>query len=173
MNALSKWRYVNCFTNRPACRRLIFNKIQEHRRELAKKFRCSPIPTATLPAISQLSVFIAGTLFCRHIAEPPSPLEDERFFTLNSLTSVDPTGVLPIILGLITLSTIETSKWFSKGLLTNISEVKKWSTSSIIKVSLSNSMQTTLRLLSVIRIILGTLVDGVCNFDFMIFFYNG
>ena len=66
-----------------------------------------------VPPASQIPIFVAlSAAFFRAVSEPGSALRDEAFLTLPSLALPDPTMVLPIGLGLVSLATIETSKWF-------------------------------------------------------------
>ena len=52
-------------------------------------------------------------------------MEDESFLTLSCLTNRDPTGALPIILGLITLANVETTRWVSKGSYASMPNIEK------------------------------------------------
>ncbi|KAF8681126.1 60Kd inner membrane protein [Rhizoctonia solani] len=80
-------------------------------KELNKIHRCSPIPTMILPFAVHAPLFIMATASFRHAAlmsyAPVNPLASESFLTLPSLAQVDPTGVLPIAIGLIMFSNIE------------------------------------------------------------------
>ncbi|CAE7130381.1 unnamed protein product [Rhizoctonia solani] len=79
--------------------------------ELNKIHRCSPIPTMILPFAVHAPLFIMATASFRQAAlmsyPPMNPLASESFLTLPSLAQVDPTGVLPIAVGLIMFSNIE------------------------------------------------------------------
>ncbi|CEL59325.1 hypothetical protein RSOLAG1IB_03258 [Rhizoctonia solani AG-1 IB] len=80
-------------------------------KELNKIHRCSPTPTMVLPFAVHAPLFIMATASFRHAAlmsyAPMNPLASESFLTLPSLAQVDPTGVLPIAIGLIMFSNIE------------------------------------------------------------------
>ncbi|CUA70388.1 hypothetical protein RSOLAG22IIIB_00748 [Rhizoctonia solani] len=80
-------------------------------KELNKIHRCSPIPTMILPFAVHAPLFIMATASFRQAALmsyfPTNPLASESFLTLPSLAQVDPTGVLPIAVGLIMFSNIE------------------------------------------------------------------
>ncbi|KAJ1308415.1 hypothetical protein OPQ81_004120 [Rhizoctonia solani] len=83
-------------------------------KQLNKLHRCSPIPTMIVPFAVHAPLFIMATASFRHAAlmsyAPMNPLASESFLTLPSLAQVDPTGVLPIALGLIMFSNIELGK---------------------------------------------------------------
>ena len=66
-----------------------------------------------LPAITQLPLFIFSTALFSSIATRPTPLDDESFLTLTSLAKSDPTGTLPVALGLTTLANVETAGWLT------------------------------------------------------------
>ncbi|KAF8593243.1 hypothetical protein BDV93DRAFT_529957 [Ceratobasidium sp. AG-I] len=80
-------------------------------KELNKLHRCSPLPTMIMPFAVHVPLFILATASFRHAALmstiPPNPLGSEAFLTLPSLAQVDPTGVLPIAVGLMMFSNIE------------------------------------------------------------------
>ncbi|CAE6514907.1 unnamed protein product [Rhizoctonia solani] len=80
-------------------------------KELNKVHKCSPIPTMILPFAVHAPLFIMATASFRHAAlmscVPMNPLASESFLTLPSLAQVDPTGILPIAVGLIMFSNIE------------------------------------------------------------------
>ncbi|EUC67501.1 60 kDa inner membrane protein [Rhizoctonia solani AG-3 Rhs1AP] len=83
-------------------------------KELNKIHKCSPIPTMILPFAVHAPLFIMATASFRHAAlmshVPTNPLASESFLTLPSLAQVDPTGMLPIAVGLIMFSNIELGK---------------------------------------------------------------
>ncbi|KAG9126473.1 hypothetical protein FRC07_003289 [Ceratobasidium sp. 392] len=88
-------------------RRLQVAKIKE----LNKIHRCSPLPTMIAPFAVHAPLFILATASFRQAAimhtAPMNPLASESFLTLPSLAHVDPTGVLPIAVGLLMFSNIE------------------------------------------------------------------
>ncbi|CAE6534370.1 unnamed protein product [Rhizoctonia solani] len=67
-----------------------------------------------LPFAVHAPLFIMATASFRHAAlmshVPTNPLASESFLTLPSLAQVDPTGMLPIAVGLIMFSNIELGK---------------------------------------------------------------
>lgn len=81
-------------------------------KELLKKFKCGPRPTIIIPIITQIPVFVAMSMLCARIAAPPTPLDGESFLTLSTLAHTDPTMVLPVVVGMLTLANVEASSWF-------------------------------------------------------------
>ena len=130
-----------------------------------------------MPAVTQLPLFVFGTASLSALTSRPSPLSDESFLTLTSLAHPDPTGVLPVILGLVTLANVETANWFigSERALRNaqLEEQRKKADDALLKegkvvrVRAKDAVQGSLRILSVARILLGTMVDGVRTRTFM------
>ncbi|KAG8742576.1 DNA-directed DNA polymerase epsilon, subunit B [Ceratobasidium sp. 414] len=80
-------------------------------KELNKIHRCSPLPTMLAPFAIHAPLFILATASFRQAAlmhtAPMNPLALESFLTLPSLAHVDPTGVLPIAVGLLMFSNVE------------------------------------------------------------------
>lgn len=117
-----------------------------------------------VPSVSQIPVFmlLSATLF--HAAnEPGSVLRNEEFLTLRSLAHPDPTIALPIALGMISLASIETSKWF-----TTAEQSKKFAEVTMTHRAHGKTViqpmkytKSVLRILSVCRIVLAAMVPGV------------
>ena len=66
-----------------------------------------------MPIVSQLPVFIGTSWMLSHLSQPPTLFDNESFLTLTSLAHSDPTATLPIVLGLVTLANVESSRWFA------------------------------------------------------------
>ncbi|KAF8528940.1 60Kd inner membrane protein-domain-containing protein [Hysterangium stoloniferum] len=80
---------------------------------LFKEHRCTPWITMVVPPITQIPVFVVlSATFLQLANAPGTVLRDEAVLTLQSLAHPDPTVALPVILGLISLATVETSQWF-------------------------------------------------------------
>lgn len=124
-----------------------------------------------IPVLTQLPLFVFGTATLSALTSQPSPLNDESFLTLTSLAHPDPTGVLPVILGLVTLANVETANWFigTERALRNVQleEQRKKADDAlskegkVVRIRGKDVIQGSLRGLSVARILLGTMVDGV------------
>lgn len=125
-----------------------------------------------VPALSQLPLFVISTALFSSIATRPTPLDDEEFLSLTSLARPDPTGMLPVSLGLVTLANVETGGWFvgtERAARTAAIEArqdeldaKKREEGVVVKPKAKNIIQGSLRLFSVMRIVIGVMVDGVC-----------
>lgn len=135
-----------------------------------------------VPAFTQLPLFVFGTMLCSRFATKPTPLEDESFLTLTSLAHPDATGVLPIALGLVTLANVETGHWFlgeekaarnaklqkekeeqrEKARATGGKTPSNPNERRILLLPDARSLiQNALRVFSIVRIVIGVMVDGV------------
>ncbi|GLB33903.1 putative 60Kd inner membrane protein [Lyophyllum shimeji] len=81
------------------------------RKNLFKKYKCRPLPTILVPPLTQLPVFILGTIMLGRLSLDPTPFDSESFLTLSTLAHPDPTMTLPIILGVATMANVESSNW--------------------------------------------------------------
>ena len=92
----------------------------------------------------------------------------EAFFTLTSLAHADSTATLPILLGIITLANVESSRWFvSPAELQREAQVAKWTAERRAKgeqiLEPRKISQSALRILSVGRILIAAMVPGVSS----------
>ncbi|KAL7282371.1 hypothetical protein PYCCODRAFT_1364238 [Trametes coccinea BRFM310] len=138
---------------------------KERRSELLKQNNCSPMPTIAMPIITQLPLFVGTSMVFAEAARAPTVLDSEAFFTLTSLSHADSTLTLPIMLGIITLANVESSKWFvSAEVLKREQEVAKWTAERRARgeqvLQPSKIYQTALRILSVGRILIAAMVPG-------------
>lgn len=99
--------------------------------------------------ISQLPVFVMGTVVFKQLAMEPTPFDSESFLTLTTLNHPDPTWTLPICLGVITMANVELSHW-----ATTVSKVGDSS-------PLQKRIKEALRGLSVLRILIAAWNPGV------------
>jgi len=139
--------------------------IKTRRGELLKKFKCSPVHTVLMPIISQLPIFIGTSWVLSHLSQPPSLFDSEAFLTLTSLAHSDPTATLPIVLGLVTLANVESSRWFvSAEALQRERKVEEWTAQKRAKgehiIQPKKIVQSSMRLLAVGRILIAALVPG-------------
>ncbi|KAI0375584.1 hypothetical protein BV20DRAFT_933052 [Pilatotrama ljubarskyi] len=137
----------------------------ERRKELLAKYRCSPIPTIVMPIVTQLPLFIGTTMVLSEASRAPTVLDSESFFTLTSLSHADSTLTLPIMLGLITLANVESARWFvSAEVLEREQQVAKWTAERRAKgeqiLEPRKIFQTSLRIMSVARILIAAMVPG-------------
>lgn len=145
-------------------------QLEVHRKELLKKHHCTTAATMAIPIISQIPLFVTSTMFFSHIAHRPTPLDDESFWALTSMARPDPTATIPIALGLVTLANVETSHWFvgeEKRERTRVAQEakerreKELESQGNLRLQPRSIIQGGLRVFSVARIIIGTMVDGV------------
>ncbi|TDL29551.1 hypothetical protein BD410DRAFT_779991 [Rickenella mellea] len=144
--------------------------IATRRKELCKQYNCSILPTALLPAATQLPVFVGQTLFFGHLCARPTPFDFESFLTITSLSHPDPTAALPIALGLVSLANIETNQWFLDSAKLQRYEKSRKRLEEMRQKQIENGrvpmpttnevIRTTLRILSILRIVVGVMVDG-------------
>jgi len=133
--------------------------------ELLALHRCSPIPTIIVPPLTQLPLFVGFSMVLNNASQSPSLLDGESFFTLTSLSHSDPTVTLPIMLGLITLANVETSRWFvGAAALERERKVAQWAAERRLKgeavVEPRKIIQSSLRIMSVARILIAAVVPG-------------
>ncbi|KAI0353609.1 hypothetical protein OH77DRAFT_614700 [Trametes cingulata] len=135
------------------------------RKELLAMHGCSPIPTIAMPIVTQLPLFIGTSMVLSEASRAPTVLDSETFFTLTSLSHADSTLTLPIMLGLITLANVESSRWFvSAEALQREQQVAKWTAERRARgeqiLEPRKIFQTSLRIMSVARILIAAMVPG-------------
>lgn len=142
-------------------------QLKEYRIALIKKHSCSPWPTLLLPQLTYLPIFMVSTFVFQSACVAPSPLESESVFTLVSLANPDPTGTLPIIIGLLTLANVETSQWLIGGkyardaLQLAETTAKQDAEKGVVKIRPQAISKNILRAFSICRMIIGMLMPGV------------
>ncbi|KAF8745929.1 hypothetical protein AX14_004233 [Amanita brunnescens Koide BX004] len=139
-----------------------------HRRELFAKHRCRPLPSVVLPTLSQLPFFVITTIALGRLSVDPTPFDSESFATLSTLAHPDPTMTLPILLGILTMANVESSSWV-------MTAAERERTRQIQERNDKNNaelgtkariiqpqkiVKTTLRFLSVVRIIIAAMTPG-------------
>ncbi|CAL1700800.1 unnamed protein product [Somion occarium] len=132
-------------------------------KELFAQHHCSPKPTMLIPMVSQLPLFVGTSMLLSRMSQYPTVFDSESFLTLTSLSHSDPTLTLPIVLGLITLANVESSRWFiSTEALERERKVAKWTAERRAKghtvVEPKKILQSSMRLLSVARILIAAMV---------------
>ncbi|CDO71272.1 hypothetical protein BN946_scf184908.g29 [Trametes cinnabarina] len=137
----------------------------KRRTELLRENRCSPMLTIAMPIVTQLPLFVGTSMVMSEAARAPTVLDSEAFFTLTSLSHADSTLTLPIMLGIITLANVESSKWFvSAEVLQREQQVSKWTAERRARgeqvLEPRKIYQTALRILSVGRILIAAMVPG-------------
>ncbi|KAG5639282.1 hypothetical protein H0H81_004943 [Sphagnurus paluster] len=81
------------------------------RTQIFKKYKCQPLPSIIIPPLTQLPVFILGTIMLGRLSLDPTPFDSESFLTLSTLAHPDPTMTLPIVLGILTMVNVESGNW--------------------------------------------------------------
>ena len=119
-----------------------------------------------IPPITQLPLFVGFSMVLNRASHPPTVLDSESFLTLTSLSHSDPTLTIPIVVGLITLANVETARWFASAAATQRqAKVDEWVKQRREKGEMvlepGRIVQSSLRFLSVARIIIAALVPGV------------
>ncbi|KAH8113238.1 hypothetical protein DFH11DRAFT_1600910 [Phellopilus nigrolimitatus] len=144
--------------------------VDTRRRELFVAHSCAPMPTMLVPALTQLPLFVVSTALFSSLAIRPTPLDDEAFLTLTSLARPDSSGALPVALGLVTLANVETGGWFvgaeraarnaqiEEGIAKSAAKRREEGVPVVPRTK--DVVQGALRILSVLRIVIGVMVDG-------------
>ncbi len=139
------------------------------RKELFASHRCRPWVTMLVPPLTQLPLFVGSSTFLSRLSQPPTVFDSESFLTLTSLAHADPTAMLPIALGIITLANVESSRWFiseaakERDQLEQKRVAEKRAQGHMV-LEPRKIVQSGLRLLSVGRILIGSVVPGVRSF---------
>ncbi|KZT74337.1 hypothetical protein DAEQUDRAFT_660374 [Daedalea quercina L-15889] len=135
------------------------------KKELFVRHGCTPIPTMLIPPLTQLPLFVGFSMVLNRASQPPTVLDSESFLTLTSLSHSDPTLTLPIVVGLITLANVETTRWFVSAAATQRqAKVDEWTAARRAKGEMvlepGKIVQSSLRFLSVARILIAAVVPG-------------
>lgn len=145
-----------------------YNRMQmeARRKELFSALDCSPMKAVVIPAVMHLAVFVPMTVLFGAAAMPPTPLDSEGFWTITTLTHPDQSNVLPIALGLLTIATTDSSRWFISS--ERLHELKERdqrnlekSRKSTLKFNVGSFFMNFARLSSIARVVLGMVVPGV------------
>ncbi|GJE84189.1 hypothetical protein PsYK624_002650 [Phanerochaete sordida] len=139
--------------------------IKARQKELAKQHGTSVLPTMLIPPITQLPLFVGFSMMLGRASAPPTVLDSESFLTLTSLSHGDPTGTLPVVLGIITFANVDASRWFmtaeARAREQQAAEyTAKRRAAGETVVEPRKIFQTALRVASVGRILIALLVPG-------------
>ena len=99
---------------------------------------------------------------------PPTVLDSESFLTITSLSHGDPTGTMPILLGVLTFANVEASRFFmTPEARQREQQVAEWTAkrraSGETVIEPRKIFQTTLRIASLGRILIALMVPGVSS----------
>ena len=116
--------------------------------------------------ITQLPIFVFGSLAVSRACQFPTILDTESFLTLTSLAHSDPTLTLPIALGVISLANVESARWFiSPEATERQKKVDEWKMKRRERgetiIEPGKIVQSSLRILAVCRILFAALLPGV------------
>ncbi len=122
-----------------------------------------------LPPLSQLPVFVITTIALGRLSVDPTPFDSESFAMLSTLAHPDPTMTLPIILGILTMANVESSIWVMTAAereraqkIQEMNEKKNAELGKGARIILPQKIiKTTLRFMSVARIIVAAVTPGV------------
>ncbi|THH32934.1 hypothetical protein EUX98_g1273 [Antrodiella citrinella] len=118
-----------------------------------------------VPAVSQLPLFVGFSMMLSNVSRAPTVFDSESFLTLASLAHADPTVTLPIVIGLLSLANAESSHWFiSAEAVKREAQVQEWADKKRAKgeavIQPKKIIQSTLRIYSVIRILVSAVFPG-------------
>lgn len=143
------------------------------RKELFVKHGCRTVPTVLVPILTQFPVFIGMSAMLAQLSQHPTPFDSESFFTLTSLALPDPTNMLPLLTGIITLANVESSQWFrTSEQKERDKKVDAWTAERRARGEMvirpKDMFINALRGLSIVRIIIGFSLPGVssCIFQY-------
>ncbi|KAI0796717.1 60Kd inner membrane protein-domain-containing protein [Abortiporus biennis] len=139
--------------------------LEKRRDELFKLNHCSPKITMLIPPVSQLPLFVGFSMMLSRISQAPTVLDSESFLTLTSLAHPDPTLTIPIVIGVITLANVESSRWFmDAAAIEREKKVAEWTAQRRAQghnvLEPKKIIQSSLRVLAVGRILIAALVPG-------------
>jgi inner membrane protein COX18 len=144
-----------------------YRQLTMQRKELLKQYKCSPFPSIIAPILSQLPFFVGFTVVLSRLSVVPTPFDSESFFTLSTLAHPDPTMTLPVILGFLTMANVESGNWVLNA--AEREQVRKAEEEDRKRILESGKLQlhpgkilkTSLRGLSIVRIIIAAMTPGV------------
>ncbi|KAF5333087.1 hypothetical protein D9611_002439 [Ephemerocybe angulata] len=136
------------------------------RDELVAQHGCQTWKMMALPPLAQLPPFFLITMVLRQLSESPTVFDSEAFLTLSTLSHPDPTMVLPIVLGLVTMANVETSNLLMTA--TQKENMKKMeaqkeamrAAGKVRVIEPGKYLKDALRGLSVVRILLASVMPG-------------
>lgn len=135
------------------------------RRQLLRQHNCNPLGTFLIPITTQLPLFFGGSVVLSHLSRSATPFDSESFLMLTSLSHVDPTTTLPIVLGFLTLANVESSSWFMTDAQRHkkaIADAKfdKSVEAGEIRFEWGRIVKSGLRLASVGRVLIASMIPG-------------
>ncbi|KAF8639734.1 hypothetical protein AX17_000996 [Amanita inopinata Kibby_2008] len=145
-----------------------------HRKQLFAEHNCRPLPSIILPPLSQLPFFVLSTIALGRLSADPTPFDSESFLTLATLAHPDPTMTMPILLGVLSMANLESRNWVMTAAereqahrIREMNEKKRAELGNKAHlVQPQKLIKSTLRILSVARIIIAAMTPGVILLSF-------
>ncbi|KZW03770.1 hypothetical protein EXIGLDRAFT_758096 [Exidia glandulosa HHB12029] len=140
--------------------------MQARQKELFKALDCAPMKIMVIAGLSQLAVFLPLTFVFGAAAMPPTPLDSEAFLTLTALTHPDATYVMPIALGMVTMATADSTRWFlsPEKMLERLERDERAREAAqkrkLFKISPGSFVGSFMRSSAIFRIIIGMVAPG-------------
>ncbi|KAJ6539442.1 60Kd inner membrane protein-domain-containing protein [Mycena capillaripes] len=141
-------------------------KVSSEQKRLITEHKCNPIVSMVASPASQLPVFIVMTMMFNRLAQDPTPLDSEAFFTLTTLNHPDSTWTLPIMLGLVTMANVDMNSWLMSAVqrdrLQKMEEKRAQQIAAGVKpgIQAHKIIKNALFLLSIGRIALAAITPG-------------
>ncbi|KAG6873756.1 hypothetical protein C0995_011575 [Termitomyces sp. Mi166 len=158
--------YLKKYHKERSIEALTVAQLTQIRKDLFKRYSCSPIPSILAPPIVQLPVFVLGTVMLQRLSLEPTPFDSESFLTLTTLTHPDPTLTLPIVLGMLTMANVESSNWFMNAAeRERVRKIEEQDAKALAeggqpKIRPKSVIKSGLRILSVARIAVCAMMPG-------------
>jgi len=101
------------------------------------------------------------------LSQDPAPFDSEPFLSLTSLAHPDPTMTLPVILGILTMANVESGNWVMNAAerqqqrAMEADEARRVAAGGKVRIQPGKIIKSSLRILSIIRIIVAALTPGV------------
>ncbi|KAG5342533.1 hypothetical protein C0989_000661 [Termitomyces sp. Mn162] len=161
--------YLQNYHRERSIEALTVAQLTKIRKDLFKRYRCSPTPSIIVPIIAQLPVFVLGTVMLQRLSLHPTPFDSEAFLTLTTLTHPDPTLTLPIVLGMLTMANVESSNWLmNTAERERVRKIEEQDAKALVeggkpKIRPKSVIKSGLRVLSVARIAICAMMPGVSD----------
>ena len=142
-------------------------QLTARRKELFKEYKCSPLPSIIIPTLSQLPFFVGFTVVLSRLSIDPTPFDSESFLTLSTLAHPDPTMTLPVILGFLTMANVESGNWvLTAAEREQVRRAEEEERKRVLeggkpRIHFGKVLKTSLRGLSIVRIIIAAMTPGV------------
>ncbi|KAF9008982.1 60Kd inner membrane protein-domain-containing protein [Cyathus striatus] len=147
-------------------KKMTIELLQARQKQIFQEHKFKPWLPIILPPLSQLPFFFGFSVMLSRLSSGDTPFDSEAFLTLSTLAHPDPTMTLPIILGFITMANVESSQWVMNAAeRAELRRVEDHKADQIRqgakpKLELAKVLKTSLRGLSIVRIIIAAIAPG-------------